>query len=50
MVLILATAFVAFARADLDPSLVGTWTTKSRKVITGPVMYSLHEDTGDFVF
>ena len=32
-------AFLApFAAAQqLDPKLVGTWTTKSRKVITGPV-------------
>lgn len=38
IVLIVATAFAAVAGADLDPSLVGTWTTKSRKVITGPVL------------
>lgn len=38
IVLIVATVFAAVAGADLDPSLVGTWTTKSRKVITGPVL------------
>lgn len=47
IVLIVVTALAAVAGADLDPSLVGTWTTKSRKVITGPVLYSLCDDAGD---
>lgn len=46
----MATAFLAVAGAEVDPSLVGTWTTKSRKVITGPVMYSLCEDAGDIFY
>lgn len=46
IVLIVSTVFAAVAGADLDPSLVGTWTTKSRKVITGPVFYSQCEDAG----
>lgn len=44
--MIVATAFAVVVGADLDPSLVGTWTTKSRKVITGPVKYSLCEIAG----
>lgn len=44
--MIVATAFAVVVGADLDPSLVGTWTTKSRKVITGPVKYPLCEIAG----
>lgn len=46
LVLIVATAFAVVVGADPDPSFVGTWTTKSRKVITGPVTYSLCEIAG----
>lgn len=35
--LIAGAALASVATALLDPSLTGTWTTKSRKVITGPV-------------
>ena len=30
-------ALVTLATAQVDPELTGTWTTKSRKVVTGPV-------------
>lgn len=30
-------AFASLATAQLDAQLTGTWTTKSRKVFTGPV-------------
>jgi hypothetical protein len=32
-------ALVAAASAQVDPQLVGTWTTSSRKVFTGPEFY-----------
>lgn len=32
-----AAALVSLAVAQVDPELTGTWTTKSRKVFTGPV-------------
>lgn len=48
--LIAGTAFASVAIAQLDPALTGTWTTKSRKVLTGPVgipaTYSTIQDTG----
>lgn len=31
------TVFTSVATAQIDPELTGTWTTKSRKVLTGPV-------------
>jgi hypothetical protein len=34
-----ATALVSFAGAQVDADLTGTWTTKSRKVFTGPGFY-----------
>lgn len=33
-------SFFLAARAAVDPDLVGTWSTKSRQVITGPVCQS----------
>lgn len=31
---------VLLVRADLDPELSGTWVSKSRDVVTGPVSYA----------
>jgi len=33
----LSLGLAALAGAQYDASLVGTWTTKSKKVLTGPV-------------
>jgi hypothetical protein len=33
----LSLGLATLVHAQYDPKLVGTWTTKSRKVITGPV-------------
>lgn len=35
--LLLCSLYFASAAAQLDPELTGTWTTKSQKVLTGPV-------------
>lgn len=35
--LIVGAALASVAIAQVDPDLTGTWTTKSRKVLTGPV-------------
>jgi len=35
--LTLGAVLVSFVSAQVDPKLTGTWTTKSRKVVTGPV-------------
>ncbi|KAI9892233.1 MAG: Reversal of tor2 lethality [Vezdaea aestivalis] len=37
--LLLGAGFVNSASGTGDPQLVGTWTTKSRKVVTGPAFY-----------
>lgn len=36
-VLTLSLGLAGLARAQFDAALVGTWTTKSKKVVTGPV-------------
>jgi len=38
-VLLLSLGLVGLVRAQYDPALVGTWTTKSKKVVTGPGFY-----------
>lgn len=35
--LLLSFLYLAATAAELDPELTGTWTTKSQKVLTGPV-------------
>ncbi|KIV93733.1 hypothetical protein PV10_04927 [Exophiala mesophila] len=40
----LSLGLAALARAQFDEQLVGTWTTKSRKVLTGPGFYNPVED------
>jgi hypothetical protein len=35
--LIIFSALVLSTQATVDPKLTGTWSTKSRQVITGPV-------------
>ena len=40
IVIVLLFSYVALftiTAAQIDPGLIGTWTTKSRKVLTGPV-------------
>ena len=34
-------ALASLATAQFDPDLTGTWTTKSRKVLTGPVGHTV---------
>jgi hypothetical protein len=40
--LILFSSVAVTAQAALDPQLTGTWSTKSRKVITGPVRLTVY--------
>lgn len=37
LLLLLPLGLLPAVSAEFDPRLVGTWTTKSRKVVTGPV-------------
>ncbi|MDI1488782.1 MAG: Reversal of tor2 lethality [Ramalina farinacea] len=37
--LVAAALYASYALAAGDPNLEGTWTTKSRKVVTGPGFY-----------
>jgi hypothetical protein len=38
-ILLLGLALVGGTLGQYDPELVGTWSTKSKKVITGPVSH-----------
>ncbi|KAH0842780.1 hypothetical protein FOPE_08393 [Fonsecaea pedrosoi] len=38
-VVTLSLGLAGLVRAQFDPALVGTWTTKSKKVVTGPGFY-----------
>ncbi len=46
--LALGAVFVPFAATQVDPRLTGTWTTKSRKVVTGPVGIPFLDNYRDF--
>ncbi|EFR04574.1 hypothetical protein MGYG_07580 [Nannizzia gypsea CBS 118893] len=44
LLLLLPLSLLPAVMAELDPRLVGTWTTKSRKVVTGPGFYDPVKD------
>lgn len=45
--LLVASAYLIGSTAAIDTQLVGTWSTKSAKVITGPVCTILKSGDGD---
>lgn len=44
--LVVGFALAPQATAQIDPGLTGTWTSKSRKVLTGPVRLYLLQLSG----